>query len=127
MFFLLGCRDDGGRLVRTERLRTKDIAHRARLKNYWQVSIISLNSLIIIQILLKLNTNEFLEETREECAWHLLMRFFAGYTALLKRVSSSDFLFICASLLHIQVMEDQYLYVFYLQTKITHFSSCILS
>ncbi|CAH8386787.1 unnamed protein product [Eruca vesicaria subsp. sativa] len=35
-YILVGYRDDGGRLVRTERLRTKDIAHRARLKNYWQ-------------------------------------------------------------------------------------------
>jgi len=26
--------------------------------------------------------------TREECAWHLPMKFFAGYTALLKKVSS---------------------------------------
>ncbi|TYJ21966.1 hypothetical protein E1A91_A08G097400v1 [Gossypium mustelinum] len=30
------CRDDAGRLVRTERLRTKDIAHRVKMKNYWQ-------------------------------------------------------------------------------------------
>ncbi|CAN7109065.1 unnamed protein product [Brassica rapa subsp. narinosa] len=35
-YILVGYRDDGGRLVRTERLRTKDIARRARLKNYWQ-------------------------------------------------------------------------------------------
>ncbi|CAF2023262.1 unnamed protein product [Brassica napus] len=35
-YIVVGYRDDGGRLVRTERLRTKDIAHRARLKNYWQ-------------------------------------------------------------------------------------------
>lgn len=35
------CRDDGGKLVRTEMLKTKDIAHRARLKNFWQVSVIS--------------------------------------------------------------------------------------
>ncbi|KAK5813444.1 hypothetical protein PVK06_028894 [Gossypium arboreum] len=30
------CRDDAGRLVRTERLRTKDITHRVKMKNYWQ-------------------------------------------------------------------------------------------
>ncbi|XP_010518691.1 PREDICTED: decapping nuclease DXO homolog, chloroplastic isoform X2 [Tarenaya hassleriana] len=35
-YIVVGFRDDGGRLVRTERLRTKDITHRARLKNYWQ-------------------------------------------------------------------------------------------
>ncbi|KAF2541581.1 hypothetical protein F2Q68_00029351, partial [Brassica cretica] len=38
-YILVGYRDDGGRLVRTERLRTKDIAHRARLKNYWQGNV----------------------------------------------------------------------------------------
>ncbi|KAL8088942.1 hypothetical protein AgCh_038639 [Apium graveolens] len=31
-----GRRDDGGRLVRTERLRTKDIAERVKTKGYWQ-------------------------------------------------------------------------------------------
>jgi RAT1-interacting protein len=40
-YIVVGFRDDGGRLVRTERLTTRDIAHRARLKNYWQVSVIS--------------------------------------------------------------------------------------
>lgn len=35
-YIVVGFRDDGGRLVRTERLTTRDIAHRARLKNYWQ-------------------------------------------------------------------------------------------
>lgn len=33
------CRDDGGRLVRTERLRTKDITQRVKMKNYWQVEL----------------------------------------------------------------------------------------
>lgn len=32
------CRDDAGRLVRTERLRTKDVTQRVKMKNYWQVS-----------------------------------------------------------------------------------------
>ncbi|KAJ4712608.1 Decapping nuclease DXO-like chloroplastic [Melia azedarach] len=35
-FIVVGFRDDGGRLVRTERLRTKDITHRVKMKNYWQ-------------------------------------------------------------------------------------------
>ncbi|CAE6189704.1 unnamed protein product [Arabidopsis arenosa] len=35
-YIIVGYRDDGGRIVRTERLKTKDIAHRARLKNFWQ-------------------------------------------------------------------------------------------
>ncbi|KAI3453466.1 hypothetical protein Pfo_010129 [Paulownia fortunei] len=35
-FIVIGFRDDGGRLVRTERLRTKDITHRVKMKNYWQ-------------------------------------------------------------------------------------------
>ncbi|KAF9588395.1 hypothetical protein IFM89_009410, partial [Coptis chinensis] len=30
-------RDDAGRLVRTEKLNTKDITHRVKFKNYWQV------------------------------------------------------------------------------------------
>ncbi|KAK4748516.1 hypothetical protein SAY87_015102 [Trapa incisa] len=29
-------RDDAGRLVRTERLRTNDITQRVKIKNYWQ-------------------------------------------------------------------------------------------
>lgn len=36
-FAWLLCRDDAGRLVRTERLRTKDITQRVKMKNYWQV------------------------------------------------------------------------------------------
>lgn len=39
------CRDDAGRLVRTERLRTKDITQRVKMKNYWQVSHACGNSL----------------------------------------------------------------------------------
>ena len=39
LYPVLSCRDDAGRLVRTERLRTKDITHRVKMKNYWQVSI----------------------------------------------------------------------------------------
>lgn len=35
-FIVVGYRDDGGRLVRTERLKTKDITHRVKMKNYWQ-------------------------------------------------------------------------------------------
>ncbi|KAF5816312.1 putative RAI1-like family protein [Helianthus annuus] len=35
-FIVIGYRDDAGRLVRTERLRTKDITHRVKMKNYWQ-------------------------------------------------------------------------------------------
>ncbi|KAL5817470.1 hypothetical protein ACOSQ3_025848 [Xanthoceras sorbifolium] len=35
-FIVVGFRDDAGRLVRTERLRTKDITHRVKMKNYWQ-------------------------------------------------------------------------------------------
>ncbi|GER35457.1 glycine-rich family protein [Striga asiatica] len=35
-YIVIGYRDDGGRLVRTERLRTKDITHRVKMKNYWQ-------------------------------------------------------------------------------------------
>ncbi|TXG51254.1 hypothetical protein EZV62_023778 [Acer yangbiense] len=35
-FIVVGYRDDSGRLVRTERLRTKDITHRVKMKNYWQ-------------------------------------------------------------------------------------------
>lgn len=31
------CRDDAGRLVRTERLRTKEITQRVKMKSYWQV------------------------------------------------------------------------------------------
>ncbi|KAK9059172.1 hypothetical protein SSX86_021791 [Deinandra increscens subsp. villosa] len=35
-YIVIGYRDDAGRLVRTERLRTKDITHRVKMKNYWQ-------------------------------------------------------------------------------------------
>ncbi|GMH22622.1 hypothetical protein Nepgr_024465 [Nepenthes gracilis] len=35
-FIVIGFRDDSGRLVRTERLRTKDITHRVKMKGYWQ-------------------------------------------------------------------------------------------
>ncbi|KAJ7952603.1 Decapping nuclease DXO-like chloroplastic [Quillaja saponaria] len=35
-YIVIGFRDDAGRLVRTERLRTKDITHRIKMKNYWQ-------------------------------------------------------------------------------------------
>ncbi|XP_049376469.1 NAD-capped RNA hydrolase DXO1 [Solanum stenotomum] len=35
-YIVVGYRDDAGRLVRTERLRTKDITHRVKMKNYWQ-------------------------------------------------------------------------------------------
>ncbi|KAL2595376.1 hypothetical protein AAZV13_11G035000 [Glycine max] len=39
-YIVIGFRDDAGRLVRTERLRTKDITQRVKMKNYWQVKII---------------------------------------------------------------------------------------
>ncbi|MQL82457.1 hypothetical protein Taro_014914 [Colocasia esculenta] len=35
-YIVIGFRDDSGRLVRTERLRTRDITHRVKSKNYWQ-------------------------------------------------------------------------------------------
>ncbi|KAI4327206.1 hypothetical protein L6164_019694 [Bauhinia variegata] len=35
-YIVIGFRDDSGRLVRTERLRTKDITQRVKMKNYWQ-------------------------------------------------------------------------------------------
>uniref|UniRef100_A0A7N0SW99 Decapping nuclease n=1 Tax=Kalanchoe fedtschenkoi TaxID=63787 RepID=A0A7N0SW99_KALFE len=35
-YIVVGFRDDSGRLVRTERLRTTEITHRGRVKNYWQ-------------------------------------------------------------------------------------------
>ncbi|XP_004511747.1 NAD-capped RNA hydrolase DXO1 isoform X1 [Cicer arietinum] len=35
-YILIGFRDDAGRLVRTEMLRTKDITQRVKMKNYWQ-------------------------------------------------------------------------------------------
>ncbi|MCE3216224.1 hypothetical protein HAX54_005583 [Datura stramonium] len=35
-YIVVGFRDDAGRLVRTERLRTKDITHRVKMKSYWQ-------------------------------------------------------------------------------------------
>ncbi|XP_074269624.1 NAD-capped RNA hydrolase DXO1 [Silene latifolia] len=35
-YIVVGFRDDSGRLVRTERMRTKDINHRVKMKNYWQ-------------------------------------------------------------------------------------------
>ncbi|CAN6580585.1 unnamed protein product [Malus baccata var. baccata] len=35
-YIVIGFRNDAGQLVRTERLRTKDITHRVKMKNYWQ-------------------------------------------------------------------------------------------
>ncbi|XP_054819355.1 NAD-capped RNA hydrolase DXO1 isoform X1 [Prosopis cineraria] len=35
-YIVIGFRDDSGRLVRTERLRTKEITQRIKMKNYWQ-------------------------------------------------------------------------------------------
>lgn len=35
-YIVIGFRDDAGRLVRTERPRTKDITQRVKMKNYWQ-------------------------------------------------------------------------------------------
>lgn len=35
-YIVIGYRDDAGRLVRTERLTTKDITQRVKMKNYWQ-------------------------------------------------------------------------------------------
>ncbi|KAH7514313.1 hypothetical protein FEM48_Zijuj11G0075700 [Ziziphus jujuba var. spinosa] len=35
-YIVIGFRDDRGKLVRTERLRTKDITQRVKMKNYWQ-------------------------------------------------------------------------------------------
>ncbi|KAL3497638.1 hypothetical protein ACH5RR_040370 [Cinchona calisaya] len=35
-YVVIGFRDDAGRLVRTERLRTKDVTARVKMKNYWQ-------------------------------------------------------------------------------------------
>lgn len=35
-YIVIGFRDNNGRLVRTERLRTKDITQRVKMKNYWQ-------------------------------------------------------------------------------------------
>nr|POE44606.1 decapping nuclease dxo like, chloroplastic [Quercus suber] len=35
-YIVIGFRNDAGRLVRTERLRTKDITQRVKMKNYWQ-------------------------------------------------------------------------------------------
>ncbi|XP_024030655.1 decapping nuclease DXO homolog, chloroplastic isoform X1 [Morus notabilis] len=35
-YIVIGFRDDRGRLVRTERLRTKDVTQRVKMKNYWQ-------------------------------------------------------------------------------------------
>ncbi|KAK6947492.1 RAI1-like [Dillenia turbinata] len=35
-YIVIGFRDDAGRLVRTERLRTRDITQRVKMKNYWQ-------------------------------------------------------------------------------------------
>ncbi|KAL4559613.1 hypothetical protein LXL04_031756 [Taraxacum kok-saghyz] len=40
-FIVVGYRDDSSRLVRTERLRTKDMTHRVKIKNYWQVKTIN--------------------------------------------------------------------------------------
>ncbi|XWS62065.1 hypothetical protein CRYUN_Cryun07bG0178900 [Craigia yunnanensis] len=38
-YIVIGFRDDAGRLVRTESLRTKDITHRVKMKNYWQEGV----------------------------------------------------------------------------------------
>ncbi|XP_047306686.1 NAD-capped RNA hydrolase DXO1-like [Impatiens glandulifera] len=38
-YTVIGLGDDVGRLVRTERLRTKDINQRMKTKNYWQVEV----------------------------------------------------------------------------------------
>ncbi|CAA0841857.1 Decapping nuclease DXO homolog- chloroplastic [Striga hermonthica] len=38
-YIVIGYRDDNGRLVRTERLKTKDIPHRVKMKNYWQEGV----------------------------------------------------------------------------------------
>ncbi|XXG68270.1 hypothetical protein AAC387_Pa06g1391 [Persea americana] len=35
-YIVIGFRNDAGRLVHTERLRTKDITQRVKMKNYWQ-------------------------------------------------------------------------------------------
>lgn len=35
-YIVVGFRDDSGRLVRTERMRTKEINQRVKMKNYWQ-------------------------------------------------------------------------------------------
>ncbi|XP_021765754.1 decapping nuclease DXO homolog, chloroplastic-like [Chenopodium quinoa] len=35
-YIVVGFRDDSGRLVRTERIRTKEINQRVKMKNYWQ-------------------------------------------------------------------------------------------
>ncbi|KOM44865.1 hypothetical protein LR48_Vigan06g017100, partial [Vigna angularis] len=35
-YIVIGFRDDAGRLVRTERIGTKDITQRVEMKNYWQ-------------------------------------------------------------------------------------------
>lgn len=35
-YIIIGFRNDDGQLVRTERLRTKDITQRVKMKNYWQ-------------------------------------------------------------------------------------------
>ncbi|XP_047338952.1 NAD-capped RNA hydrolase DXO1-like [Impatiens glandulifera] len=35
-YIIIGFRNDAGVLVRTERLRTKDITHRVKMKGYWQ-------------------------------------------------------------------------------------------
>ncbi|KAF5207086.1 Decapping nuclease dxo-like protein [Thalictrum thalictroides] len=35
-YIVVGFRDDNGRLVRTERLKTKEITHKVKTKNYWQ-------------------------------------------------------------------------------------------
>lgn len=43
---LLLYRDDAGRLVRTEMLRTKDITQRVKMKNYWQVNLNSLRCMV---------------------------------------------------------------------------------
>ncbi|GER50574.1 glycine-rich protein [Striga asiatica] len=38
-YIVIGYRDDNGLLVRTERLETKDIPHRVKMKNYWQEGV----------------------------------------------------------------------------------------
>ncbi|GKU95655.1 hypothetical protein SLEP1_g8986 [Rubroshorea leprosula] len=38
-YIVFGFRDGAGHLVRTEQLRTKDITHRVKVKNYWQGAV----------------------------------------------------------------------------------------
>lgn len=46
------CRDDSGRLVRTERMRTKDINQRVKMKNYWQVKSLYWNQACLFPLTL---------------------------------------------------------------------------